>query len=367
MKQYFILKSGFDFYDLCRAYGLGLILNRLKNSKEEVKVKDLGFYYQIESPPINLKKKKEVIGLIPNEISKLSKTNIGPRWDQVLRTCKIPGDSTKKKKLKEYKEILNKNINRILERHTNIQSFEKKNLNTKKDVLETLYGTIDPACFKGFREIKRNLKYDEGSSYKSNCEEIVLALIGAAYLGIWVLGKEGGIAIFGKPGVKGVFVNSLINIKKNISDQIKFHRGGVSPTIVWTSLCLMAEIEKFKDELLFPLFEELYFNVLKWTGNQPKPEKGGKFSLDFLNKLLKEMTRTDFLDLMDIWKKLLKISNNAGLEQLGRTLSEFLANPTITNFEHYIKTHLHFNLNKKVGIVYNQNLMKEISKYVSAT
>jgi len=363
MKQFFVVKSGLESFDLYRAYGLSLILDKLKNNREKVILKDFGFYYLIESPEINFKNRKQVLGLIPFKVMRREEISTKmPRWDQVLRTCRISGDPGKKTKLKEFKEILNKNLKSLIENYSKID-FPIKNTKIKEQ--DTLYGTLEPIAFKGIRKIKKGRKYTEGEPYKVEQKDIVLASIGAAYLSVWILGKEGSIAILGKPGTKGILIDSLLQIKKNIVDQVRFHRGGVTSTVIWTSLCLMFEIERFRQEEIFGLFDDLYFNVLKWTGNQPKPEKGGKFSLEFLNKLLEKLDKEDFLDLMGTWINLFKITNRKGLEQLGITLAEFISNPTLLNFERYLKTHLHLNLNKKVSVLYNQKLIKELTRYVS--
>lgn len=360
-QQFFVTKTGLDMYDLCRAYGLALVLDKLTNSGGVI-VKDLGFYYLIESPEINIDKNKENIeSLIPKKIpQREERRTIEARWDQVLLTYKVKGDIEKKKKLSSFKEILKNNLEQIINNYSNLNSqISEKNT-------ETLYGTIDPIAFKGVREAKKGVRYDEGGPYKVEKDNLVLSAIGAAWVEIWVTSKDGIIGILGKPGMKGIEISEIMNIKKNVSDQIKFHRGGVLPTIVWCAVSFLCQIINFKKEEIFSMFEELSFNFLKKTGKQLKPEKGGKFSLEFLNKLAENLSRNDFLTLTNIWLNIFKISNKEGLENLGISLAEFISNPSLSKFENYIKIHLHLKLNQKVGILYNEKLIKEITKYAKA-
>ena len=365
MKQnYFIVKTGWESFDLLRAYGLALILERLKSTEESVILKDMGFYYQIETPRVKESSKQEVAGLISSEFSPEEKRGfleIERGWRYVLKTYK----SDKNKKLAEYKKHLRKNLIQIIKKFSTIQNKSE----AKKKIRDTLYGTIDPAAFKGTRVIKRNISYTEGSSYKIELDDIILASIGAAHLCIQCEGEGETLVIVGKPGNKGIPIENWRQIKNNISDQIKFHRAGALATICWTAVCLMREIKKFEDEKIFILFDDLHFNVLKKTGNQPKPEKGGNFSLEFLSNLSTRMEKDDFVELMEIWNKIFKVSDSKGLENLAIALAEFILNPTLTTFEFYLKTHLNLYLKneenkKKVYILYNQNLMKKISKYV---
>lgn len=365
MKQFFVTKSGLEIYDLCRAYGLALVLDKLKNLKnsdEEVVIKDVGFYYLIESPEINnVKDKKFIKSLIPERIPQgEERRTIEARWDQVLRTYKVKGDIEKKKKLSSFKEILKNNLEQIINNYSNL------NLQISEKNTETLYGTIDPIAFKGVREVKKGVRYNEGGPYKVKESDLVLSAIGSAWIEIWITGREGIIGILGKPGIKGIGISEIRNIKKIVIDQINFHGGGVLPTIVWCAVSLLYTIINFKEEKIFGMFDGLYFNSLKWTGNQPKPEKGGKFSLEFLNKLAEKLSRDDLLMLTNIWMNIFKISSRGGLENLGISLAEFISNPSLSKFENYIKIHLHLKLNQKVGILYNEKLIKEITKYVKA-
>ncbi len=50
-----VVKTGMEMFDVCRAYGLGLILSTVSNIEdayERVVLQDYGSYYQIEGPQV---------------------------------------------------------------------------------------------------------------------------------------------------------------------------------------------------------------------------------------------------------------------------------------------------------------------------
>lgn len=65
MNQYFLPKSGWDFFDVSRAYGLGIVVHTLS---EEATVSDVGGFYLVESSKnVNFSRIDEINKWLPED------------------------------------------------------------------------------------------------------------------------------------------------------------------------------------------------------------------------------------------------------------------------------------------------------------
>ncbi|MBC7074013.1 hypothetical protein H5T58_01335, partial [Candidatus Parcubacteria bacterium] len=223
--------------------------------------------------------------------------------------------------------------------------------------------------------VKKTLYYSEGSFYRIPFENLIFSIIGISQFGFGQIKRQKPkewILILPKPNLeKGIQIKFLEEDIVGVKRKIKtFHPGGVLVTVALNALYLEKEIKSRRHDIGI---DTLFFNHLIGTSQKPKAGKEGRFSFDMLNKLSLSLTEEKYDHLIDIWIKLFEISKKEkSFEGLGYTLSHFLFNPTLSNFERYLKTHLRLYLNsqakknsifKKVEL-YDQNLMKEISKYV---
>jgi len=222
--EYYVVKSGLQMYDLSKAYGLGLILQKLSDSIDSiVNVKDFGYYYLVEAGrEYNLKKINDLAELLPEESDK--------KWDYLLLTLKGKGRVNKIKELKEL--IINKKIiSAILDKFKSIK--QPKFFDSKRKGSETLYQSLDLGATKGFREKIRGVSYHEGSQLYVPKEDFLLSIIGHLNFTIWKwkMEKKAGqlIMILFNPSLEGIPIGNspdARNITKRIDESLTTHKAG---------------------------------------------------------------------------------------------------------------------------------------------
>jgi hypothetical protein len=343
-------------YDLSKAYGLGLILQKLSDSI--VNVKDFGHYYLIEAKTeYNLKKIKD-LALLLGESDK--------KWGYLLLTLKGKGRVDKIKELKEL--IVNKKIiSTILDKFKSIKQPEFFDSPNKKE-RETLYQSLDLGATKGFREKIRGIVYHEGSQLYVPKEDFLLSVIGHLNFTIWKwkMEKKAGqlIMILFNPSLEGIPIGDspdARDIKKRIDESLTTHKAGISSTLSYASVLLAKEISLQKTRIA--KFSNLVFGVMVGSGQQRKPYGGGVYPLDFLHKVINSTEKAP--EIFDQWIKIFKLTNQPGYEDLAMALSEFITYPSEGTLEKYLKTHLRIFLNKKAKPeLYEYDTIKEVIKNV---
>jgi len=158
----------------------------------------------------------------------------------------------------------------------------------------------------------------------------------------------------------------LNEIRKKINDSVKtLHKAGWFTSLSQIAVNLvLEELEIEKGSKFSPKFGSLIYGVMTKTGNQWKPLAGGIFPLDFLYQIAdSEFAR----DLLNKWRDLFnRTSFREGYENLASSLAEFIANPSLVNYERYIRLHLRNELSKdriKFG-VYEEKILKEVMDFV---
>jgi hypothetical protein len=351
--EYYIVKSDMQMYDLSKAYGLGLILQKLSNSV--VKVKDLGYYYSIDvQARYHLKNIKNLSELL------LEETN--EKWNYLFLTLKGRERVNKIKELK--KLIINKEIiSIILDKFKSIKQPEF--FDSKKEDNETLYQSLDLGATKGFRERIRGIVYHEGSQLYIPKEDFLLSVIGHLNFTIWRWGKTGQlIIILFNPSSEGIRIGGLsdaMEIRKRIDESLKSHKAGKFPTLSYAAVLLAKEISSQKKFL--SKFSNLIFGVMASSGQQRKPYGGGIYPLDFLYKIINSTKKA--AEIFDQWINIFKLTNRSGYEDLALYLSEFITCPSKDAFERYLKTYLRIFLSKDVKPkLYEYDIIEEVMKNV---
>jgi len=356
--QYYVVKSGMQIYDLSRAYGLGLILEKLCGSS--VKVKDSNYCYSIEvTSNYNLKKVKGLAGLLPKEDDK--------KWGYIFLTLKGKGKLDKIKNCK--KLMVNKKlISSILYKSATIKQPEFSE--SKKEKYETLYQSLDLSATKGFREKIRGRMYHEGSQLYVPIEDFILSIIGHYNFTIWKWNKDGQlILILFNPSVEGVQIGispDARDVAKIIDESLKTYRIGILPTLAYTAVSLAKEISRQKERRV--KFSNLFFGVMVGSGQQRKPYGGGIYPLDFLYRFIDSTEKSG--EIFDRWLDIFRLTNNpkmAGYEELALYLSEFITYPSKETFDRYLRSHLRISLSKEVKPklkLYENEIMQEVLKNV---
>lgn len=352
--QYYIAKSGWEMYDLSRAYGLGYILNTL--SDQITLVRDFGYYYSIEvntTPNINN---------IP-KLAKLMGDDLS--WDDVFSTLKTTQKIDKRNNVKNL--LLDKKfISSIMSQYQQIKApiFIK----SKSDKVETLYQSLDVRGTKGLREDVRN-KYDEGAQIFVPKEDFVLSVVGHLHFTVWkLIGDKKSkkvVSILLKPTVEGVTIGGMADLKAlkdKVESTTRGHVAGVLPTLTNIAIRLAKEIYEIKKgkPIFIPKFSSLVYGVTIGAGPQQKPYGGGIYPLDFLYRLIEGVSSNE---IFDIWIEVFNKTNQKGKEDLALCLAEFITHPSLESFERYIKTHLRFSFDSRISL-YNDEILSEVMQYV---
>ena len=356
--QFYCMKTNMEMFDVCRAYGLGLILDTLKGKEEEnVIISDLGIYYLIEGPSIKNYDKKRIIPLFDVNSPSLN-------WKETFLTSpqrKIKGElkSATRKKIIQAREIISKRIKTILKSYSKPQPIE---IPVSKG--ETLLQSMELVATKGYRVAVRNkVSYTEGAPLKVPKEEWALAILGETHLSVWKLG-EGLVFIIPQP--QRINIMHWRDIRDNI-DVRRLSRVSSSATLSHTAVLLAQELQRRKQSgtPFIDRFSSLIFGGMSSVGRgQWKPNKGGLFPLDFLYDLIESDLEISG-EIFEIWDNVFQIGNIRGNEDLALSLSEFIVHPTLESWERYQRVHVRYLLKKDVPIkAYPEECIKEVMKNV---
>jgi len=354
--EYYVVKSGMQMYDLSKAYGLGLILQKLSGSV--VKVKDFGYYYIVDAQTeCDLRKIDNLASLLPEENDK--------KWSYLLLTLKGKGRDNEIKELK--KLIKNKNtISTILDKFKNLRQPEF--FNSKKEENETLYQSLDLGATKGFREKIKGVVYHEGSQLYVPKEDFLLSVIGHLNFTIWKWKMEKKaeqlIMILFNPSSEGIRIGispDARDIKKEIDDSLITHKAGIFTTLSYAAVLLAKEISLQKVRIV--KFSNLIFGIMVGSGQQRKPYGGGVYPLDFLHKIIDSTEKAT--EIFEQWINIFRLTNKPGYEDLALYLSEFITHPSEETLEKYLKAHLRIFLSRKIKPkLYEYDIIEEVVRNV---
>jgi len=112
-------------------------------------------------------------------------------------------------------------------------------------------------------------------------------------------------------------------------------------------------------------YDSVIFNVMQKTGQQPKPGGGGKYSLDFLEKLAES---SQGLEVLEKLSRLFTVSRQVkGIRQdIALATAEFLVRPSFENFKKWESLYIRGYINEKLPL-WDKSLLEEIVKNVEAT
>lgn len=345
--QYYVMKTGMEMFDACRAYGLGLVLDALRSSEQVIRIADRGLYYQIEGEQVNICNKGPLKALLA--------TDLPWRWI-LLNTGGIAGD----RKVDKANDILISRIEKMLDDHKDLNL-----INPFDSGGETLLESQDLVATKGYRvPIRTKVSYTEGSNVEVSATEWTLSLIGELHFSAWKKGREALVSILPKPGIEGIRVKKWRSIKKSIDNEVV---NGISTltTLAHTAVLLAQEIRSRKagGDPFVDKFSSLIFGAMTKTRNRWKPHSGGVFPLDFLYGLLEKDPGTSG-EIFEMWSHVLRIGNRKGREDISLSLSEFIAHPSLDSWERYQRLHLRYLLDERIKRAYPDECIKEVIENV---
>ncbi|MCX8152551.1 MAG: hypothetical protein N3D19_05895 [Archaeoglobaceae archaeon] len=347
MNRYFLPKTGWEFFDVSRAYGLGIVTYVLS---DDATVSDLGSFYLIESKnDLNFEKIEQIHKFFGEDED----------WNWTLLTIGKSHRENTKNKIMSYLSDISK-VKGLLNSLN-----ELKSPSTVGEGKETLYQPMELAATKGIRdEVLLKKQYSEGYSIKITIEDFCLSALGHVNMTIRKFSDLG--SIFTLPTPNKTRILHLKEIRDRISESVRgIHRAGWFTSLAQIAVNLvLEEIRVAEGGKFSPKFGSLIYGVMTKTGTQWKPLTGGIFPLD----LLYQIAEMDFgKNVLNKWREIFEwTAFRKGYEDLASSLAEFIANPTLLNYERYIRLHIRNELNKKkikFGS-YDEKVLEEVINFV---
>jgi len=352
MKRYFIVKSGWENFDLSRAYGLGLILYALSSESPEVILSDKNYWYEINAPPTLKPDVKRLSAYLGEDLN----------WNETLTTTTLKEKNKIKMETRQFLASKPK-IREILESYSKFKTIQ---IPYKGKEAKTLYGSMELRSFKGFREpIRMKTGYSEGGTPKVPLQDWIISIVGHINITIWEYGSNFNelLAVMPMPMYEGIRIADLyMEIRGGIKQDIKrMHWAGRFPTLAYIGV----ELTKSRAKLVEGTWEYspryaslLYGSMVRSRRKQWKPVVAGLFPLDFLHDIARS---PQCVEILELWGDVFRKTNRKGCEDLAMTLSEFIADPTLSNLAKYINLHTRYLSTKKAWLnLYQDKIMREV-------
>ena len=313
-RKFIINKTSFETFDVFRAYGIAYLISGFEK-KIASRIRDSGYAFIVEAyddPPSRPD---------PNIFEETAGS-----WSVIFRTFKERKDLKGEPPSKDAETIITHDYERILSIHANPEFMPLIGKKVKDG--RTLYQTLDVSAAKGYREAKRDI-YHDGSQLEVDKYSWATAVIGAAWSSVWpqnLMLREISFLLCIVPNPKNVLLISHQDVQNRLEKRLC----GFSANTALIHYCVkLAQLVREKSDEVD--YDSVVFNVMKKTGQQPKPGGGGKYSLSFLEELAKTAPGLNALEIMD--RHLLPTNPRIkGIRQsTALALTDFLLRPTLEN------------------------------------
>ena len=344
---FYINKTGLELFDAIRAYGLGIMISGIRYEETDVTIKDVGYAYVLE-----------VKGELPEEPDEELFAGDEIKWRQIFRTFKVRKDAKKKNPRDDLEEIISQNFEKILEVHKQADFIPEIGKRVKEG--RTLYQTLDVSAAKGFREEKRGTTYHEGSQLQVDKYSWAIAVLGAIHFVSWRESADFMTILIPNP------LDIYLLEHREIYDELEKEgvcRISATTTLAHYSIKLAIQVAKRRRAPLVK-YDSVIFNVMQKTGQQPKPSGGGKYSLNFLEKLAKSSQGLEALEKLN---RLFPLSRQVKgiMQDIALATAEFLIRPSFENFRRWESLYIRGYINEKLPL-WDKSLLEEIIKNVEA-
>ena len=359
--RYYIVKTGLEIFDLCRAYGLAMLLDNASLEGETPVINNAGSFYLIEHGSIDISHERLLKD--PAWHSLFEESPDDRTWSRIFLTDK----QNWSKKVKKVKDILSKDAEKIskdFQSPTNLPEISS-------DKGETLSGPLDPSAFKGLKGRTRS-DYSEGQT-KVDIYNWALACLGGAVSGRYKAQKAQGnkwdyFVIFPVP--QRIELNNFREIRNSTNSTyttaLKYL--SVQNAAAHFSVVLaekMRELAASKSQFADRFSGIFYFSMVQ-SGQQFKPSAGGNLSLYPLMELALS-GKPNIEKVFEGWNYLFRKGSIQGCEDIAEAITEFVMNPTIETYEKHVKIFLKY-ISKpkeiKSANLYSDDTLKEVIAYV---
>jgi hypothetical protein len=355
---YFIIKTGLDIFDLCRAYGLAVFLDHVGPEEVSPIIHDAGNAYLIEHNTNdisikNLRDNKNWYALFEEDPEERI-------WQRIFLTDKKNWPV----KVNRVKDILSKDAEKIIKKFQSSENFPEISSNKG----ETLPGPLDPSAFKGLRGRTRG-DYTEAQT-KVDIYNWALACLGGAISGRYKVQKAQGnkwdyFVTFPVP--QRIELKNFREIReKTYTIGLKYL--SVQNAAAHFSVILadkMRQMVASKSHFVDRFSGIFYFSMVQ-SGQQFKPSIGGNFSLYPLMELALS-GKPNVQRVFEVWNYLFKKGSVQGCEDIAESITAFIMNPSLATYEKHTKIFLKYISSPgeiKHENLYEEETLKEVITYV---
>jgi|Deesub1362A_J573_1020465.scaffolds.fasta_scaffold02794_5 hypothetical protein len=355
--NFFIYKTGLEIFDLCRAYGLAMLLDCASPEEEVPIISNVGSMYRIEHDTTNFSQNNLHSNI--KWYSLFEESTDDRTWSRIFLTDKQKWV----KKTQKVKDILTENADTIIRNFQNGGRLPE----ISSDKGETLSGPLDPSAFKGLRG-KTGGDYSEKQT-KVDSYNWALACLGAAVSGRYRAQSQGGkwdyFVVFPVP--ERVSMDNFREIRSSIYT-IGLKYLSVQNAAAHFSVVLAEKVytmatskSKFADR-----FSGVFFFSMFQSGQQYKPSSGGNLSLYPLMELALSGRRS-VSRMFEVWNYLFRKGSVQGCEDMAEAITQFIMNPSLETYEKHMKVFLRYILKPKevkFANMYDDETLKEVIAYV---
>lgn len=328
-------------FDAFRAYGLASIVS---SQDYLVHIHDSGYAYSIEIPD-GVPKAPDMLWFSETE-----------GWNRLFGTYRERKDSKKQHPKKEVEEIITQNYADIVNKH--ISTYFFPTIGHQVTDGRTLYQSIDVSASKGYREGKRDV-YHEGTQLEVDKYSWAIACIGAAWYGVWRYSDTFILSLIPNPA--DVTLSSHRTIQKDLDTRVCTLSAATAITHYAVRLALLIAERQLSIGLRY---DNIIFNIMKKTMQQPKPGGGGHYEMTFLEELTK--SNSGFFALKEIDRKFPTSQHSKGIKQsLAMVLTDFLMNPSLESYRAFASQYIRGQIKKEL-YPWERDQMEAILKHVKS-
>lgn len=350
--QYFVLKSGFEILDACRAYGLAEILYALGRGEHVPLIEDAGQAYRIgmdgEPSTQHLSDSERWQAVLEER-----------NWQQVFLTYKKQWTGQRDK----VRDVLEKNSNRIV-------LAAGEGLAVDFDGRSTLPGPLEPCGFKGLK----GLTTGDYAERPTQVDEINWALgcLGAAVAQRYRLQRVAGNKweyYVTLPVPENLEWRNFLEVRGLVYEKgVSYH--SVRTAVAHFSVLLADAVrDKADGNPFFParFSGVLYFSLFP-SGNQYKPAAGGVFQLGkLMNMALSRSAGAE--PAFKSWDYLFRRGSVQGAEDLADAITELVMAPSLDTYYRHARVFLRYivdpNRRVKAEFLYSEEALWEVMNYAT--
>ncbi len=356
--RYYIAKTGLEIFDLCRAYGLAVLLDHASPEGEDPVINEAGYFYLIEHGTKEISQKTLLSNTAWHSLFEESRDD--RTWSRIFLTYKQKWFLQTKK----VKEVLSKDFNKIVEDFKDPAGLPSITHNKG----ETLPGPLDPSAFKGLRG-KTASDYSE-KQLRVDAPNWALACLGGTIAGRYKIQKSQGnrwdyFVLFPVP--QKIEINNFRKIRASVYTTGLRYLSVQSAAAHFSILLAkqMHELAVSKSRFSDRFSDLFYFSMIQ-SGQQYKPSTGGNMSLYPLMDLALS-GRPVVAKVFEVWNFLFRKGSVQGCDDLAEAITRFTMCPSVETYEKHAKVFLKYISQPgeiKHANLYDHETLKEVIDYV---